>query len=102
MTNRTKPPEIDRLIHEPARLTILAVLRGVEEADFLFLRDQAGLTKGNLSAHVSRLEDAGYVAVTKTYRDKIPRTLYRLTPLGEQAIQQYLSDMSGVLSRLES
>ena len=59
--------DLDRLIHEPARLAIMAILYAAEEADFLFLLREAGLTKGNLSAHLSRLEEAGYVEIEKTF-----------------------------------
>ena len=68
----------DRLVHEPGRLAILVVLNAVEEADFLFLMDQTGLTKGNLSSHTAKLEDAGYITIEKTFVGKIPRTVYRL------------------------
>jgi len=67
--------EIDRLVHEPARFMIMACLYVVESADFLFLMRQTGLTRGNLSSHLSKLEAAAYVAVKKEFVDKIPRTL---------------------------
>jgi DNA-binding transcriptional ArsR family regulator len=72
---------IDRIIHEPARLIILAYLFVVESADFLFLMRQTGLTRGNLSSHMSKLEAAGYVEVKKEFVDKIPHTLLSLTDL---------------------
>jgi DNA-binding transcriptional ArsR family regulator len=71
--------EIDRLIHEPARLMIMAVLYAVESADFVFLLRQTGLTRGNLSSHMSRPEAAGYVDIEREFVDKMPRTLLRLT-----------------------
>ena len=77
--------ELDRVIHEPARLRIVALLAGVEEADFLWLLRESALTKGNLSSHVARLEEAGYVAVEKSFRGKIPLTLLRLTDAGRSA-----------------
>lgn len=80
---------LDRLIHEPARTMIVAILSGVESADFLFLQRETGLTKGNLSAHLSRLEEAGYVTIEKTYRGKIPLTLCRLTDPGRKAFEEY-------------
>ena len=64
--------EIDRLVHEPARLVVMASLYVVESADYTFLMRQAGLTWGNLSAHLSKLEEAGYIQVEKTYRGKRP------------------------------
>jgi DNA-binding MarR family transcriptional regulator len=81
--------EINRLIHEPARTLIVAILYAVEGADFLYLQRETGLTKGNLSAHLSKLEEAGYVAIEKTYRGKIPLTLCRLTDSGRQEFEQY-------------
>lgn len=90
----------DRLVHEPNRLAILVVLNAVEEADFLFLMDQTGLTKGNLSSHTARLEAAGYVEIDKTFVGKIPRTVYRLTESGAAALQQYRNHMADVLDSL--
>jgi DNA-binding MarR family transcriptional regulator len=80
---------VDRLIHEPARLTIITILYVVESADFLFLRRETGLTKGNLSSHLYKLEDAGYVQIEKTYKGKIPLTLCRLTEKGRLAFENY-------------
>jgi DNA-binding MarR family transcriptional regulator len=93
--------EIDRLVHEPARLMILTILYVVESADFLYLMRQTGLTRGNLSSHLSKLEVAGYVNVQKEFVDKIPRTLLRLTDQGREAFQIYRQDMLQVLKDLE-
>lgn len=81
--------EVDRLIHEPSRSIILAILAAVESADFLYLQRETGLTKGNLSVHLSKLEQAGYVGIEKTYRGKVPLTLCRLTDEGRRAFDQY-------------
>jgi DNA-binding MarR family transcriptional regulator len=81
--------DVDRLIHEPARLMIVAILSVVESADFLYLQRETGLTKGNLSSHIARLEEAGYLTVEKTYRGKIPLTVCRLTDAGRQAYEDY-------------
>jgi DNA-binding MarR family transcriptional regulator len=81
--------EIDRVIHEPGRLMIAALLYAVERSDFLYLQHETGMNKGTLSSHISRLEEAGYVEVTKTYRGKIPQTLLRLTPDGRKAFEEY-------------
>ncbi len=81
--------EVDRLIHEPARLMIVAILSVVESADFLYLQRETGLTKGNLSAHISKLEEAGYLIVEKTYRGKIPLTVCRLADAGRKAYKGY-------------
>lgn len=81
--------EIDRLIHEPARLMIVTLLYTVESADFLFLQRETGLTKGNLSSHLSKLEQAGYVEIEKTFQGKIPLTVARLTGKGRAAFDGY-------------
>jgi DNA-binding transcriptional ArsR family regulator len=80
---------VDRLIHEPSRSTILAILAAVESADFLYLQREAGLTKGNLSVHLSKLEEAGYVIIEKTYRGKIPMTICHMTTQGRKAFDAY-------------
>jgi len=92
--------EIDRVIHEPARLLILAYLSVVESADFLFLMNQTNLTRGNLSSHLSKLEAAGYIEIKKEFVEKIPRTLLRLTEKGRQAFLQYRHNMQQVLDSL--
>ena len=91
---------IDKLIHEPARLMILATLHSVESADFLFVERQTGLTRGNLSSHMSKLEDSGYILITKEFVDKIPRTLLRITDEGRTALLDYTNNMRQVLDRL--
>jgi len=85
--------ELDRLIHEPGRLMIVAVLSAVECADFVFLQRETELTKGNLSAHLARLESAGYVATEKTFRGRVPLTVCRLTPEGRRAFEAYRARM---------
>lgn len=93
--------EVDRLVHEPARLMILMVLFMVETADFTFLVNATELTDGNLSSHLSKLEAAGYVEIEKGYAGKKPRTLLRLTPEGRQAVENYRSTMQRTLQKLE-
>ena len=85
--------EIDRLVHEPARLAVMALLYVVESADFIFLMNQTELTWGNLSAHISRLEEAGYLEVEKTFKGKRPNTTLRLTADGRQAFRTYAGKM---------
>lgn len=91
---------LDRLVHEPARLLILSFLHGLKSADFLFLLRQTALTRGNLSSHVSKLEEAGLVEVEKSFVDKIPRTLYRITKEGRAALKTYRRQMQLVLEDL--
>ena len=92
--------DIDRVIHEPARLLILAYLSVVESADFLFLMNQTKLTRGNLSSHLSRLEAVGYVEIKKEFVEKIPRTLLALTEQGRKAFDEYRRNMQQVLDIL--
>ena len=80
---------VDRTIHEPARLRILMVLSATDAVEFNFLSSVLGLTKGNLSTHLDRLERAGYVAVSKSFRGKVPHTEYRLTASGRAALAAY-------------
>ena len=88
---------LDRVIHEPSRLTLIALLSSVESADFLFLLKESGLTKGNLSVHLSRLEEAGYIEIKKTFRGKMPHTEYRLTQKGKAAFDQYRKRLGSIL-----
>ncbi len=81
--------ELDRVIHEPGRLMVVALLFAVEKADFLYLQTETGLNKGTLSSHISRLEEEGYVSVVKGYRGKVPQTLLTLTAAGRKAFEQY-------------
>lgn len=92
--------EIDRLIHEPARLMIITHLYVVESADLLFLQRQTGLTWGNLSSHASKLEAAGYVKVEKEFVGKKPHTMLHLTKEGRAAFQKYRHDMKQVFDDL--
>jgi DNA-binding transcriptional ArsR family regulator len=80
---------LDRLIHEPGRLAILTVLSSVSSADFVFLQRTTGLTKGNLSSHLTKLEDAGLVAIEKRFVRKKPNTNVALTAVGEQRIARH-------------
>ena len=81
--------EVDRIIHEPARLMVVALLATVKEADFQYLHQSTRLTKGNLSVHLSKLEEAGYIAIEKTFRGKYPLTICRLTERGRGVLNNY-------------
>jgi DNA-binding transcriptional ArsR family regulator len=91
--------ELDRLIHEPARLLIVTILASVASADFLFLQRETGLTKGNLSAHLSKLEDAGYVKIEKTFKGKLPLTVCKLSAAGQKALAQYREQLQDFMSK---
>jgi len=81
--------EIDRTIHEPARLRALALLTGVKEADFTFILRALQMTNGNLSVHMRRLEAAGYVSMTKTFVGRVPKTMFSITTQGRRALEKY-------------
>jgi DNA-binding transcriptional ArsR family regulator len=87
---------LDRLVHEPTRLAILTALSACERADFLFLQRITGLTKGNLSSHLSKLEAAGLVEIEKRFVDKKTQTLARLTGLGKEATEGYWKEMEAL------
>jgi len=91
--------DLDRLIHEPARLLIVTILSSVASADFLFLQRETGLTKGNLSAHLSKLEEAGYVKIEKTFKGKLPLTVCKLTPAGKKAVTQYRQQLQDFMNK---
>jgi DNA-binding MarR family transcriptional regulator len=89
--------ELDRVIHEPGRLVLVALLSSVERTDFLYLQSETGMNKGTLSSHLARLEEAGYVEIEKTFRGKVPQTLLRLTPQGRTAFEQYRREIKRAL-----
>lgn len=101
--SRTKSPavadtlrqviDVDRLVHDPVRYALLATLHVVARADFTFLLHQLGVSRGNLSSHMSKLELAGYVAVEKAFVDNRPRTTYALTADGRKAFADYRRQM---------
>jgi len=94
------PNDIDKLIHEPARLNIMTRLYVVESADFLFMMRQTGLTFGNLSAHMSKLEEAGYIEIIKEFVGKKPHTMLKLTEKGRRAFDEYRKKMKQFFNEL--
>jgi DNA-binding MarR family transcriptional regulator len=94
------PNSIDKLIHEPARLNIMTHLYVVESADFLFMMRQTGLTFGNLSAHMSKLEEAGYIDIIKEFIGKKPHTMLKLTKKGRKAFDEYRKKMKQFFNEL--
>jgi DNA-binding MarR family transcriptional regulator len=89
--------DVDRLVHEPARLKIMAYLSVVKSADFVFLISRTGLTMGNLSTHMSKLERAGYIEVEKEIKDNRPHTMLSLTKAGRKAFELYRVNMQKLL-----
>jgi DNA-binding MarR family transcriptional regulator len=92
--------EIDRTVHAPARLMVMTYLYVVESAEFISLMRLTGLTWGNLSTHLAKLEEAGYVQISKEFRGKKPHTVIQLAPDGRSAFREYKQQMQQVLSDL--
>ena len=88
--------KFDKIIHEPARLRVMMILSGIEQADFNFLLTTLSLTRGNLSRHMEKLESAGYLKVKKSFKGKIPNTSYQLTQEGSKALSQYWENLDTV------
>jgi DNA-binding MarR family transcriptional regulator len=99
--NITSPTDIDKIIHEPARLTIMAHLYIVESQDMVFLKNQTGLTWGNISSHVSKLEEEGYVNIEKGYQGKRPQTILKLTEEGRRAFKQYKEKLNKLIGEID-
>ena len=104
MTTRRRDPadriDIDRLIHEPARLLITAHLYVLDSADYVFLMQDTGLTWGNLSSHLSKLEEGGYVEITKEFLERRPHTMAKLTDEGRRAFDAYRKQMKALFADL--
>ncbi len=98
-----KAPQLDNLIHEKMRLGIVSALAANDALTFSELKDLLKTTDGNISVHARRLEEAGYVACTKFFEGRIPRTEYRLTVEGRVAFERYLDHMEALIraSRLK-
>lgn len=92
--------DLDRTIHEPARLMLMALLYVVETGDYTYLMSETGLTWGNLSAHLNKLEEAGHIEIEKGYKGKKPNTMARLTPAGRAAFQAYRQSLKQALDNL--
>jgi DNA-binding MarR family transcriptional regulator len=93
-------PDIDQVIHAPARLMLLSYLYVVESADYVFLMRLSGLTWGNLSTHLTKLEEAGYITVSKVFKGKKPHSTISLTRRGRAAFRRYKKSMQQVLDDL--
>jgi len=99
--HQEKVDQIDRTIHSPTRLKILIVLAAVVNADFTFLANSTGLTRGNLSANLRKLEEVGYVSIEKGFVGRISQTLVQLTDEGRSALEGYYENMSKILDDLK-
>lgn len=91
--------ELNPLLHSELRLAVISLLMTVEEADFVYLRQQTGATAGNLSIQIDKLNNAGYVEVTKTFKGKMPRTVCKITPAGVDAFEEYVEALKTYILR---
>ncbi|MCI6327362.1 MAG: transcriptional regulator [Bacteroidales bacterium] len=91
-------PKLDPLLHSELRLAVMSILAGVDEADFTYLKKQTGSTSGNLSVQIDKLMNAGYIAVEKGFRGKMPRTVCRITEKGLEAFGKYVESLKEYLS----
>lgn len=91
--------ELNPLLHSELRLAVMSILLGVEEADFVFIREQTGASAGNLSVQIDKLQKAGYITVEKTFRGKMPSTLCRITPTGVDAFEEYVEALKSYIKK---
>ncbi|MDE5707950.1 MAG: transcriptional regulator [Alistipes sp.] len=90
---------LNPLLHSELRLAVMSILLGVESADFVFLREQTGATAGNLSVQLDKLAKAGYIAVEKSFRGKMPRTVCRMTDAGRDAFAEYVAALETYIKK---
>jgi DNA-binding HxlR family transcriptional regulator len=91
--------QIDDLIHSRIRLAVMALLITVDEAEFVFLKEKVNATDGNLSVHLKKLEDAGYITVKKEFINRKPKTMYSLTKTGKKAFEAYLDQLEKMIKK---
>ena len=90
--------ELNPLLHSELRLAVMSLLISVEEADFVYIRQQTKATAGNLSVQIDKLSKAGYVEVTKTFKGKMPCTICKITPQGVDAFEEYVESLKSYLA----
>jgi len=90
---------LDDLIHSRIRLAVMALLIAVDEADFVFIKEKVNATDGNLSVHLKKLEDAGYITVKKEFINRKPKTMYSLTKTGRKAFEAYLDQLEKMIKK---
>jgi DNA-binding transcriptional ArsR family regulator len=92
--------DVDKLIHEPSRLMIMTILSSVEKADFVYLQRETGLTRGNLSVHLTKLGEAGYIDIQKTFNGRVPQTVCQVTETGKTAFLKYTEYLKKVVDKI--
>lgn len=90
-------PELDQVVHAPLRLAVLSILSSLEKADFTYLRDRTSSTDGNIAAHLLKLEQAGYIRVEKSFLNRKPLSVYRITEEGRSALTRYIRNLKKLL-----
>jgi DNA-binding MarR family transcriptional regulator len=91
--------DLDPLLHSQLRLAIMSLLLSVEEADFVYLKEQTGATSGNLSVQIDKLNEAGYIQISKTFRGKMPRTTCKITSKGLNAFDEYIKNLQTYIKK---
>jgi DNA-binding transcriptional ArsR family regulator len=94
----TRFKELDPILHSQLRLAVISLLIGTEVAEFTYIREQTGSTAGNLSIQITKLKEAGYIEVTKKFRNNYPQTLCNITPLGKQKFTEYVRALKDYLN----
>ena len=100
--SKSAAPNLDRLIHERLRLGIISALAANESLSFSDLKNLMNTTDGNLSVHARKLEEAGYIACTKFFEGRLPKTEYKLTASGRRALENYLSHMEKLIQQMRA
>ena len=90
--------ELNPILHSQLRLAVVSILISAKEAEFTYLRENTNATAGNLSVQINKLKEAGYIDVTKSFKDNYPQTICKITPLGIQAFEQYVKDLQTYLN----
>jgi DNA-binding MarR family transcriptional regulator len=93
--------ELDPLLHSQLRLAVMAILISVDEADFVYLKEQIGATSGNLSVQIEKLKEAGYIGINKSFRGKMPRTVCSITKKGISAFEAYTQALQSYIGKKE-
>jgi len=91
--------ELDPLLHSQLRLAVMSLLIGVDEADFVFLKEKTEATSGNLSVQIDKLNEAGYISVMKTFKGKMPCTICKITKKGISAFDSYVKALQGYINK---
>ena len=90
--------DLNPILHSQLRLAVISILISAKEAEFTYLRENTNATAGNLSVQINKLKEAGYIDVTKSFKDNYPQTICKITPLGIQAFEQYVKDLQTYLN----